>query len=145
MKWTQTKNVIYLKDYPFFNTIIFVRKNRDKTLTYYETQHPYKKYETLDLAKQGIIDSILTKKEVSSYEEIKWEMPISIGYPNNVGNGYYITCETNYNWVFGCFQPWRSPSNSYAIRFNIDTTQEELEKYAIRIYNKHLKRFKKCF
>lgn len=140
MKWTQTKNVIYMKDYPFFNTVIFVRKNGNTIQ--YAPNMVRGIYLSLHDAKQAVINHFVCKQEVSSFDEIKWHIGISMGYPNNIGNGFYINCKKNYNWVLGAWQPWRCPNNSYAIRFDINTTQEQLEKYAVKIYNRHLKRLK---
>jgi hypothetical protein len=142
MEWTKTKNVYWLKDYPFFNTSI-----EHLSGGVYEGYHVgLLKFDTLENAKLFIGIRLNQLKFASTYAEISRYITIlDSGWPNNIGEGKYIHLfqkDEKYKWITGMRQPWRPTSNEYAIRFPFDTSKIEVENWAVKIWNRHLKRYK---
>ena len=142
MKWTKTQDTWHLKDYPFFYSCI-------KQLRNGKFRYKLQEYDTLGEPKRLVIEAIRSLKPVKQYSDIIKPACFYIledGWPNNIGEGSYIKpyyYNERYKWVEGAHQYWRNPHNSYYVRFPYNTSREVLERYCVKIHNRHLNRFKK--
>ena len=147
MKWVFVDKYCWcLKDYPFFNTTIRVDDYKGNQSYRLDYQYEFKQFNNLKDAKSYVIKSIRKQSFIKDFSEIKSITIYDSGWPNNIGEGVYIKPYTKgirYKWVCGMHQPWRSSSNSYSIRFPMNTSNQVLEDWIVKIYNKHLKRLKK--
>ena len=144
--WTKIGNFWFLKDYPFFNTIVEDQQPYRYSEWYVRSQESY--FRSIDLAKKSVIDQLKKLKPIEKIDPNDRRIDIGLnvsGWPNNI-QGTYISDfrkGLKYKWITGMHQPWRCPSNEYAIRYDWNVPNEELERIAIKLINRHINRFKR--
>lgn len=130
-----------MKKFPFFDTTIRERYAYPNKIVF---EYNKKSFGNLQDAKDYVIQRLQKMEYAKKFSEIQYSSLFSIntsGWPNNIGCGKYIKPYQNnirYIWISGMHQPWRSPCNWYSIRFDFNTPQDILEKWCVKIYNRHL-------
>ena len=136
----------HLKNYPFFSSLI--KTKRDGS---FET-NTSEKFASLDEAKQALITQIksvclecLIATHINDFKK-SWIIRCNYtDWSNNNGNGKYIDKELykKFHWINGTFYTTSCIAKAYAIRYDISTSKENVEKHALKILKRHARRFLK--
>lgn len=145
--WIKTDGSWYLSGFPFFDTRIRIRDYGTRKI-YYEWHGVA--HNNLGAARKELLNDFLELEPASKFSEISplSRMSIIERWPNNLGNGWYVHLykqKITYKWLQGQHQFWRSPCNWYSIRFPRETPNDEIERIAVKLFNRHLNRFKKQY
>ncbi len=127
--WRKTKHCMYLEGYPFFD----IRIKKDEQLN------------NLDVKLTSMCHLILRTFNYHDIQKIDGVYMSIHAWPNNIGNGiYYKNREyLKYVWLSGAYLPTSYVSSNYSFRFDVNTPEHEIARFAVKICRRHAKRLLK--